>query len=79
MKGSFWIVLYNDDRHSFNVVGTVCSDKMTTSFTAELQKYGFNVHMQAIEYTRQTKEDLIADIKKRLGMILDTRINWLKD
>ena len=79
MKGSFWIVLYNDDRRSFNVLGPVCSDRMTTSFTAELQRYGFNVHMQAIECTGHTKEDIIANIKKRLDMILDTRINWLKD
>ena len=79
MKGPFWIVLYNDDRNSFNVLGPVSSDAKTTSLTAELQTYGFNIHMEAASVAGISKEQLIDSIKQKLQKQLDSRINWLKD
>ena len=64
MKGPFWIVLYNDDRNSFNVLGPVGSDVKTTSLTAELQTYGFNIHMEAASVAGTPKSSSLTPLRR---------------
>ena len=79
MKGPFWIVLYNDDSNTFNVLGPVSSDLKTTNFTAELQQYGFNIHMEAIPVKIKTREDLIEEIESSFKKKINSKLNWVKD
>jgi len=79
LKEPFWIVLYNDDSNTFNVLGPVSSDLKTTNFTAELQKYGFNIHMEAISVKIKTREDLVEEIKNRFKIKFNSKLNWVKD